>query len=517
MNGIIGMTDLALDTELNLEQRECLELVKTSADSLLTVINDILDFSKIEAGKLDLDATEFRLRDSLEESLKLLGLRAHEKGLELICDFGSEVPEAAVGDPFRLRQIIVNLVGNALKFTQQGQVVLRVSKESQTDHRIVLHFEVIDTGIGVPPEKQQFIFEAFSQADGSTTRKYGGTGLGLSISSRLVKLMNGRIWLESEVRRGSTFHFTADFGTVERPALVPASESESLLGLRVLIVDDNELNRRILKKLLSGWGMLTTEVDSGQSALLALLEAKDAGKPFPILLTDANMPEMDGFTLAEKVKQDPGLAGATVLMLTSGGQYGDTARCRELAVAAYLTKPVGRSELRAAITRGLGGQDSGIARGGGLVMRQTLKDGIIAGPLQILLAEDNILNQKLAVRLLEQAGHVVTVVANGRKALDALGEQRFDLVLMDVQMLEMDGFEATGIIRKREAAEGGHLPIVAMTAYAMKSDRERCLDAGMDDYVSKPIRSAELFEAIDRVRRLSATFGRLCSDSKLNV
>jgi len=273
------------------------------------------------------------------------------------------------------------------------------------------------------------------------------------------------------------------------------------LGLRALIVDDNELNRRILKTLLSGWGMLTTEVDSGRAALLALREAKAAGKPFPVLLTDANMPEMDGFTLAEEVKRDPGLAGATVLMLTSGGQYGDTARCRELDVA-YLTKPVGRSELRVAITRRLGVHESGAARRGGLVMRQTLKDGILAGPLQILLAEDNILNQRLAVRLLEQAGHTVTIVANGRKALDALGKHTFDLVLMDVQMPEMDGFETTAIIRKRESAEGGHMPIVAMTAYAMKGDRERCLDAGMDDYVSKPIRSAELFEVIDRVCRI---------------
>jgi len=501
MNGIMGMTDLVLDTELNSEQREHLELVKISADSLLTVINDILDFSKIEAGKLALDTTEFRLRDNLEETLKLLALRAHEKGLELICDFGSEMPEAVVGDPLRLRQIVVNLVGNALKFTKQGHVVLRASKESQSDHRVVLHFEVIDTGIGILPEKQQFIFEAFSQADGSTTRKYGGTGLGLSISSRLVKMMNGRIWVESEVGRGSTFHFTADVGTVESPALAPPSDSVNLLGVRVLIVDDNDLNRCILKRLLSGWGMLSTEADSGQAALIALQEAKDAGQPFSILLTDANMPEMDGFNLAEQVKQDPNLAGATVLMLTSGGQYGDSARCRELGVAAYLTKPVGRSELRAAITRGLGARALGTPHRRECVAGRTSESDGILGPLQILLAEDNAMNQKLAVRLLEQAGHTVTVVGNGRRALDALDEQEFDLVLMDVQMPEMDGFEATNAIRKREVTEGGHLPVVAITAYAMKDDRERCLNAGMDDYLSKPIRSAELFEVIDRVCR----------------
>jgi signal transduction histidine kinase/CheY-like chemotaxis protein len=509
MNGIIGMTDLALDTELNLEQRGYLDLVKTSADSLLTVINDILDFSKIEAGKLDLDVTEFRLRDSLQETLKLLAPRAHEQGLELICDLGSEVPEAAVGDPFRLRQIIVNLVGNALKFTHGGQVVLRVSKESETADRVVLHFEVIDTGIGIPLEKQQFIFEAFSQGDGSTTRKYGGTGLGLSISSRLVKMMNGRIWVESEVGRGSTFHFTADLGALESPAQQTNTlHAVSLQGVRVLIVDDNELNRSILTRLLSGWGMLTTEVDSGRGALLALREARKTGEPFAILLTDANMPEMDGFMLVEEVKNDPGMVSATVIMLTSSGQYGDTARCRELAIAAYLTKPVGRSELRSALTRGLGVQKSGAAHKSAPVMRQTEKRGSTAGALRILLAEDNLLNQKLAFRVLEQAGHDVTIVANGKMALAALGEGRFDLVLMDVQMPEMDGLEAASIIRRREAVEGGHVPIVAMTAHAMKGHRERCLSAGMDDYVSKPLRSAELFAVIDRVCRLSQTLGR---------
>jgi two-component system sensor histidine kinase/response regulator len=499
MNGIIGMTDLTLDTELTHEQREYLEMVKTSADSLLTVINDILDFSKIEAGKLDLDEIEFAVRDSLEETLKLLALRAHEKGLELICDFAPEVPEAVMGDPTRLRQIIINLVGNALKFTARGEVVLRVALKSKTEDRVLLHFEVADTGIGIPSNKQRIIFEAFSQADSSTTRKFGGTGLGLTICSRLVQMMKGRIWVDSHSGKGSTFHFTAEFGPAQSPLPVPPDEQVSLAGVKALIVDDNETNRRILEKLLTAWGMHITLADSAQAALTALHYAKDAGQPFSLLLTDANMPEMDGFALANEVRQDPKLAGATLMMLTSGGQHGDSARSRELGVSAYLTKPVGRSELRAAIIRALAASEPRLIDSKVSTSESPRVAGPSMGTLRILLAEDNAMNQIHAIRLFEKRGHLVTVAGNGREALAALEREQFDLVLMDVQMPELDGFETTAAIRAREHSVGGHIPIVAMTAHAMKGDRERCLAAGMDDYTSKPIRAEELFEAIARL------------------
>ena len=490
MNGIIGMTELALEAEPTAEQREYLEIVKASADALLTVLNDILDFSKIEAGKLDLEPIPFALRDCLGHTLKTLALRAHQKGLELTYHVPPEVPDALIGDPGRLRQILVNLVGNAIKFTEQGEVVVDVAAESQTEDGVSLHVGVTDTGVGIPPDKQRLIFEPFTQADGSITRQYGGTGLGLAISSQLVRLMEGQLWVESEMGHGSTFHFTARFG-VDRGASAESMPMAALevQALPVLVVDDNATNRRILAEMLTHWQMQPTAVASGAAALASMQQARAAGTPFPLVLLDAHMPELDGFALAAQIKQDAALAEATIIMLTSGGQRGDAARCRELGIAAYLTKPITQSELWEALITALG-KPVWQARRSPVVTRHTLRE---ARPrLRILLAEDNPVNQKLAVRILEKDGHTVVVVGDGQAALTALAQQAFDLVLMDVQMPVLDGLDATAAIRKGEQTSGGHLPIVAMTARAMKGDQERCLAAGMDGYVAKPIKRDDL-------------------------
>jgi len=493
MNGVLGMIELALDTELTSEQREYLEMVKSSALSLLTVLNDVLDFSKIEVGKLDLESIEFNLRDSLEPAMKTLASRAHEKGLELNCDVRPNVPETLVGDPSRLRQVIVNLTGNAIKFTERGEVTLRVESEAEEAVAARLHFSVTDTGIGIESEKQATIFDAFTQADGSTARRYGGTGLGLTISRRLVEMMGGRIWLESAVGQGSVFHFSASFGVVNRPDRPAPLPAVNLEGLPVLVVDDNPTNRRILEGMLVSWRMEPALAESAQVALIDLRQAMAAGRPFPLLLADANMPGRDGFWLVEQLRQEPRLAATTIIMLTSAGQRGDGARCRELGVGAYLTKPIGRSELLNAIMRVLGTRSAEQAQAS-LVTRHSLREE--RRTLRILLAEDNFVNQTLAVRLLTKHGHDVEVVANGRQALDKLKQERFDVVLMDVQMPEMDGYETTTAIREMERATGRHIPIIAMTAHAMKGDQERCLEAGMDGYIAKPIRAEELLKEI---------------------
>jgi CheY-like chemotaxis protein len=477
-------------------------MVKSSAEALLTVINDVLDFSKIEAGKLDIDPIDFELRDCVGDALKALALRAHAKGLELAFEAADDVPDALVGDPGRLRQVILNLAGNAVKFTEKGEVVVEVKKSEDrsqktegagllTSDSCLLEFLVRDTGIGIPKEKQQTIFEAFTQADGSTTRKYGGTGLGLTISARLVEMMGGRVWVESEPGRGSTFHFTAAF-PVRAAAPARRAEADDVAGLPVLVIDDNATNRRILEGMLRNWGMCPAGADGGGAGLAELRRAALAGAPYRLVLLDVMMPGMDGFEVAERVRQTAGLAGLTILMLSSADRKGDAAQCRRLGVARYLTKPVKQSELLDAILLALGGR----RRDWAPAPTGPAAPATGARPLRVLLAEDNAVNQRLAVRLLEKQGHQVTVANDGREAVEAALRQTFDVVLMDVQMPEMNGFEATAVLRAAERGTGRHLPIIALTAHAMTGDRERCLEAGMDGHVTKPIQGKALAELL---------------------
>ena len=502
LNGIIGMTELTLETELTREQRDYLETVKLSADALLNVINDILDFSKIEAGKVDLEELDFDFTDCIEGALKTLALRADEKGLELLCEVSPQIPPMVCGDPGRLRQVLINLVGNALKFTGEGEVSLKVKLDVIEDKSEVLHYIVTDTGIGIPAEKLAAIFESFSQADTSTTREFGGTGLGLTISRRLVEMMGGRLWVESEFGVGSKFHFTMRLqkARVKADVSVPQVFDAVLNGVKVLIVDDNRTNRRILDGLVKHWGMKPTVVADGEQALVELEAARAAAAPYHLVLTDMHMPKMDGFGLVENIKQTPDAATATIMMLTSGGQRGDAARCSEMGIAAYLLKPVRQTELREAICRVLQaknetGESHMITP---YSLNQVSEARAAAKRLNILLAEDNLVNQKLAIRLLEKRGHQVTLAQNGKEALAELEDRSFDLVLMDVQMPEMDGLEATRALRLREQWTGMHQPVVAMTALAMKGDKERCLDAGMDGYLTKPIRPQELDAMLDQ-------------------
>jgi PAS domain S-box-containing protein len=484
MNAIVGMTEFALETKLTAEQREYLTTVKTSAASLLDLINDILDFSKVEARKEELDRVEFKLRDTVADTMKVLAVRAQEKGLELASHFPHDIPDDLVGDPSRLGRIIVNLVGNAIKFTERGEVVLRVGLEKREAAEVVLHFAVTDTGIGIPIDKQKRIFEAFAQADTSTTRKYGGTGLGLAICAQLAELMGGRVWVESQVGSGSTFHFTARFGLQDASAeKSPEPAPVKLQNLPVLVVDDNATNRRILEEMITNWRMRPVAAANGAAALKAMKRARTEGNPFQVVLLDGHMPKMDGFEVAARVKKDPHLRHATVILLTSAGRREDVTRAKTLGAAAALTKPVKQSELWDAIVTAL--HVPGRAKKRPSMTRERALGA--RRPLRILVAEDNPVNQQLALHLLERRGHSAIVAENGREALAAIEKNTFDLVLMDVQMPEMGGLEATRAIREKEKSTGKHLPIVAMTAHAMQGDRERCLEAGMDGYLAKPL------------------------------
>jgi len=491
MHGILGMTDIALSTRLTTEQRDYLNMVKSSAEALRVLIDDILDFSKIEAGKLDLLPAELRLRDSLSDTLRTLALRAFEKGLELVCHVDSDVPDVVIGDLPRLRQIIINLAGNAIKFTEHGEVVVEVVREDSSATEVCLHFTVRDTGIGISTEKQRIIFHPFEQADASLARKYGGTGLGLAISSRLVEKMKGRIWVESEVGKGSTFHFTSYLGIGKEPAAAgDRATAADLDDLAVLVVDDNATNRLILTEMLSIWGMRPVSVESARAALAEIERAAAAGTPYPLILLDGHMPEVDGFMLARQLNQRPDLVGAILMMLSSVDRPDESA-CTDLRLAGYLIKPIKQSDLLEAIVA--------------IFQRSSLptapSPAVPAAPkgrrrLRILLVEDNNVNQRLATHLLAAQGHEVIVAGDGKQAVSLTERQELDLVLMDVQMPEMDGLEATACIRRREKGGTRRLPIVAMTAFAMRGDRERCLQAGMDGYIAKPIQAAELYQAI---------------------
>ncbi len=498
MNGVIGMTELALDTVLTDQQREYLQMVHQSAGALLETINSILDFSKIEAGKMELEDIDFTLWETVTGAMKPLALSARQKGVELLYDERPGVPERLRGDPGRLRQILVNLVGNAVKFTERGSIRVTVRAMEADEDVIAVRFEVEDTGIGIPEDKLQHIFGSFNQVDGTMTRRFGGTGLGLAITAGLAEMMGGGVEVDSEVGHGSTFAFTAHFRPAVEGRARPASDDVELTGLRVLAVDDQEPNLRILEGFADRMGMEVKSAASGAEALEMLARGWDEGSPFDIALLDRNMPAMSGFELAERIRKDERFDDVVMVAITAAGKPGDGARCEELGIASYLLKPLAPAELREALLLTIEKAKDAESQGQ-LVTRHSLRETRLN--LRVLLAEDNPVNQKLAVHMLQRFGHSVLVANNGREVLTALDAEPFDVILMDIQMPEMDGIEATRRIREREAADGTFTPIVAMTAHAMVGDRERFLDAGMDDYVTKPINR-------DRLRAVLRGIGR---------
>ena len=517
MNGVIGMLDLLADTQLTPEQRECVEAAQESGELLLTVINDILDFSKIEAGKLELDYADFGLRHNLATTIKTLAVRAQQKGLQLTSQVAPTVPDRLVGDPDRLRQILVNLVGNAIKFTEQGSVQVQVgmaecsaaqSEMSDAQSEVTLHIAVRDSGVGIAADRQRAIFNAFEQGDGSMTRRYGGTGLGLAIVTNLVRLMRGRLWLESTVGAGSTFHFTVRLGRAGQVEPVPA-ELVLLRRLPVLVIGGSAAERRVIECTLARWGLQPSAADTEQAALGVMERAAAAEHPFPVVLAFLRAGGAPGLAFVERLRQDPRLSGVTVILVGPPGDPQHAARA--LGVAAYLTAPVSDGDLLDAFRTALGlprPPDAEQMPAAGHAATHPNRR------LHILLAEDNPVNQKVAVRVLEKRGHTVVVVADGRQALAAWERESFDVVLMDVQMPEMDGLEATAEFRRRERAGTlpGHVPIIALTAHAMKGDRERCLAAGMDDYVPKPINADLLSAAIERLVLTGPPLGQRATD-----
>lgn len=495
MNSIISMAELMKYTSLNNEQKDYMDILKVSTDSLLDVINDVLDISKIESGHIEIEKIEFDLWELIESIGITLSAKASQKGLELLCYIRPEVPQYIMGDSSRLRQILINLAGNSLKFTDKGEIIIKAETLKREDDRVLLHFTVKDTGIGIPKEKQEKIFGSFSQVDSSTTRKYGGTGLGLSISKQLAELMGGKIWVESEVGKGSTFHFTIPSVVVEKleekkKEVIPSE----IKNLRVLIIDDNYTNRMILREITSLWGALPKEAENGLSALKELKLSCNRGKPYQLILLDKNMPDLDGFEVAKRIREIPECKKIPIIILSSEREETDLRRVEELAISDFILKPVRRSRLYNAILKEI------VSEIGETVVEKSEIESVLKNRLfKILLAEDNLLNQKLGMRLLEKQGWKVTPANNGKEVLDLLEKNRFDFILMDVQMPEMDGIEATHEIRKREKETGSHIPIIALTANAFVEDRRRCLEAGMDEYTTKPIKIKELFSIIEEI------------------